>query len=162
MNKAILLCGKICSGKSTYAERIRKQEKAVVLSCDEVMLALFDPLLGDRHDLISHRVQGYLYKKSVEIIEAGADVILDWGLWQKKHRDAARAFYEEKGIPCQFHYIELSDENWQRNIAERNKAVQAGECDAYFIDEGLAAKFQSLFEAPAPEEMDVWYENTRP
>lgn len=162
MNKAILLCGKICSGKSTYAERIRRQENAVVLSCDELMLAIFDPLLGDRHDVISERVQQYLYKKSLDIIEAGANVLLDWGFWQKKRRDAARAFYGEKGIPCEFHYIDISDENWQKNIAERNKAVSEGRSDAYFIDDGLAAKFESLFEAPSPEEMDVWYENTRP
>jgi len=162
MNQAILLCGKVCCGKSTYAERIRKQEKAVVLSCDELMLTLFDPLLGDKHDLISQRTQQYLYKKSLDIIEAGANVLLDWGFWQKQHRDAARAFYEERGIPCEFHYIDISDENWQKNVAERNKAIEEGKSDAYFIDEGLTAKLERLFEAPSREEMDVWYVNTRP
>ena len=65
MNKVILLCGKICSGKSTYAEKIIQKEKAVLLSCDELMLAIFDPLLGDKHDIISDRVQKYLYQKSL-------------------------------------------------------------------------------------------------
>lgn len=161
MNKVILLCGKICSGKSTYAEKIIREEKAVLLSCDELMLALFDPLLGDKHDVISERTQQYLYKKSLDVIAAGANVLLDWGYWQKTRRDAARAFYREKGIPCEFHYIDISDADWQKNIAERNQAVQEGRSDAYFIDEGLAAKFEGLFEQPAPDEMDVWYVNKR-
>lgn len=41
MAKVILICGKICSGKSTYAEQLRVQNNAVVLSTDEITLALF-------------------------------------------------------------------------------------------------------------------------
>ena len=111
---------------------------------------------------VTYSAQQYLFKKSLDIIEAGANVLLDWGFWQKQHRDAARAFYEERGIPCEFHYIDISDENWQKNVAERNKAIEEGKSDAYFIDEGLAAKLERLFEAPSREEMDVWYVNTRP
>ena len=36
-----------------------------------------------------------------------------------------------------------------------------GKSDAYFIDQGLAEKFERLFEAPTREEMDVWYVNER-
>jgi len=161
MNKVILLCGKICSGKSTYAEKIIREQKAVLLSCDELMLSVFDPLLGDKHDIISDRVQKYLYQKSLDIIAAGANVLLDWGYWQKSRRDAARAFYREKGIPFEFHYIDVSHEDWQKNIAERNRAIEEGRSDAYFIDAGLAAKFESLFEAPEKDEMDVWHLNKR-
>ena len=41
MGKAILICGKICSGKSTYAARLKKETNAVLLSVDEIMLDLF-------------------------------------------------------------------------------------------------------------------------
>lgn len=161
MSKVILLCGKICSGKSTYAGKIMEKERAVLLSCDELMLALFDPLLGDRHDVIAERTQQYLFQKSLEIIAAGANVLLDWGFWQKSRRDAVRAFYAEKGIETEFHYIHVSDETWQKNVEERNAAVLSGKSDAYFIDQGLAEKFERLFEAPSREEMDVWYVNHR-
>lgn len=55
MNRAvrpILLCGRICAGKTTYAKRLGKTRGAVCLSCDELMLALFGQQLGDRHDEI--------------------------------------------------------------------------------------------------------------
>ena len=34
-----MICGKLCSGKSTYAKKLQQEGKAVVLSIDEIMLA---------------------------------------------------------------------------------------------------------------------------
>jgi uridine kinase len=34
MAKVILICGKICSGKTTYAKRLLCENKAVLLSTD--------------------------------------------------------------------------------------------------------------------------------
>ena len=91
--KVILLCGKVCCGKTTYAKQIRKGERAVILSCDEIMLALFDQQLGDRHERISQATQHFLFKKSLELLRVGVTVILDWGFWTKASRNEARAFY---------------------------------------------------------------------
>ena len=50
MAKIFLMCGKICSGKTTYARKLREQNKAVILSADEIMLALFGSDAGDKHE----------------------------------------------------------------------------------------------------------------
>lgn len=50
MAKVFLICGKICSGKSTYAEYLRTENTAVLLSVDEIMLALFGLYAGNKHD----------------------------------------------------------------------------------------------------------------
>ena len=159
MTKVILLCGKIASGKSVYAKRICKEEKAVMLSVDELVLSILGNDLGDKHDKITDRIQSYFFQKSVEIVNAGANVLLDWGFWTRERRAAARAFYESRGMVCEFHYIDVPDEVWHRNIDKRNRAVLAGETDAYYVDEGLMKKLESLFEAPKREEMDVWHIN---
>ncbi len=86
MPKAILICGKICSGKTTYAAALREASKAVLLSVDEIMLELFGLYAGDRHDEYAEKIQKYLFNKSVEIIESGSNVILDWGFWTKQKR----------------------------------------------------------------------------
>ena len=44
MPKVIMMCGKICSGKSTHAEALRKANKAVVLSVDEGLAAKFNSI----------------------------------------------------------------------------------------------------------------------
>ena len=158
MPKVIMTCGKICSGKSTYAKKLQKENKAVILSIDELMLALFGGDAGEKHDEYVERIKGYLYQKSLEIVAAGTDVILDWGFWMKKERDFARSFYVENGIANEFHYIGVDDNEWRRRIDKRNRDILAGKSDAYYIDEGLAAKFTAIFEKPDPSEMDHWTE----
>lgn len=159
MQKVILLCGKIGCGKTTYAHRLKTMQNAVVLSCDEIMLALFPQQLGDQHDMLAHRTQHFLFSKSLELIHAGISVILDWGFWQKTHRDAAKAFYAAHQIPCELHYIAVSDPIWKQYLAKRNQLVMDGCISAYFVDEALAHKCCALFEPPLPREVDVFYQN---
>ena len=155
MAKVLMTCGRICSGKSTYSENMRWELHAVILSVDEITLALFGQDAGETLDTYVERAESYLFEKSVQIVETGINVILDWGFWTKKERDYAREFYRSRGIECEMHYIEISEEEWYRRLEKRNRAVEAGECSAYFVDDGLAAKFASIFEPPAEAEEDI-------
>lgn len=159
MARVILICGKICSGKSTYAERLRRGEHAVLLSVDEIMLALFGLYAGDKHDEYARKTREYLMKKSVEIIESGCSVILDWGFWQKSGRAEARAYYQSRNIPYEFHYIDVDESIWRARIADRNRSVTEGNQEAYFVDDNLLEKFEAAFEAPTAEEIDVWVQS---
>lgn len=156
MPKVILICGKICVGKSTYAEKLRAENKAVLLSVDEIMLAVFGQYAGEKHDEYVRNVQRYIFDKSLEILGAGADVLLDCGFWTKGHRDYSKEFYRQRGIPCELHLIDISGEEWQRRIEKRNAAISAGRTDAYFVDENLLEKAEKGYETPAPDEVDVW------
>ncbi len=156
MAKALLICGKICCGKSTYAKRLCAENHAVLLSVDEIMLALFGPYAGEKHDEYTEKIQNYLFQKSIEMIKSGINVVLDWGFWTSGKRSAARAFYTAQGIECEFHYLDLSDEAWKARIAHRNELVLKGESADYLVDENLAAKFDRLFEPPSEDEIDVW------
>lgn len=159
--KVILLCGKIACGKSFYALMLKKQRRAVILSCDEIMLCLFGSDAGEKHDDYARRTQKYLFDKSLEIIESGCDVILDWGFWQKNDRDFARKFYKSRNIACELHYIDTNDALWKSNIKKRNDEVLQGKTKAYYMDDGLAKKLDSLFEIPDKSEVDFWYENKK-
>ncbi len=156
MAKVIMTCGKICSGKSAYAEIMRRQSQGIVLSVDEVMLALFGQNAGSQHDEYVRRTQQYLFGKSVELIESGVTVILDWGFWKRAERDFARTFYTRRNIAFEFHYIDIRDEVWRQRLEQRNRLVETGEVNAYFVDETLVKKFNSMFEIPEKEEMDAW------
>lgn len=158
MAKVILICGKICCGKSTYAERLRVEDNAVLLSVDEIMLALFGLYAGDRHDEYAAKTKKYLLDKAVEIVESGISVILDWGFWTKDERTSVKEFYTAKKIAHEFHYLDISDETWKARLNERNHAVSAGEVNAYIVDENLSAKFDGIFQMPDREEIDVWVE----
>ena len=161
MGKIILLCGKICSGKSHYAAQLTQKSPGVILSCDEVMLDLnLDNLLqhvGDVHQTMTPKIKKYLSKKAVEIAAAGPNVILDFGFWSRQERQEMTQYFKQKGLVVEWHYIHISREDWVKNIADRNLHAESG----YFVDQGLLNKLNTLFEEPLPQEMDVWVENKR-
>ena len=159
MNKAILICGKICSGKTTYAKRLLFENKAVLLSVDEILLAIFGQHIGEKHDEIADKTEIYLLEKSIEIINSGIDVILDWGFWTNKKRKYASMFYKDKGINIEWHYIDINDIIWHKNIITRNNKIENGQDNNYFIDENIANKFNNIFEMPKKEEFNVWHIN---
>ena len=156
MPKVMMMCGRLCSGKSTCAEKLQKENRAVILSIDEIMLALFGRDAGEKHDDYVAKIKGYLYQKSLEIIESGTNVILDWGFWTKADRGFARKFYGSGGIPNELYYIDIDDCEWNRRIMERNQNILDHKSNAYYVDEGLAAKFNAIFEKPDPSEIDHW------
>ena len=134
-----MTCGKICSGKSTLAKKLRLEYNAVILSVDDITLALFGQDAGDKLDEYVDKLKEYFFGKSVEIIETGTNVILEWGFWQKSERDHTRKF----------------DEEWERRLRKRNADVEAGRTNAYYVDDGLKAKFEEMFEPPEETETDI-------
>lgn len=155
MTKVFLICGKICCGKTTYANKICAENNAVLLSVDEITLALFGQYCGDKHDKYVERTEKYLLNKSLELIENNINVVLDWGFWTKLERLAVKEFYKSRNIKCELHYIDISDETWKSRLHKRNNAVLANETSAYYVDDNLAAKFASIFEVPSEDEIDV-------
>ena len=148
-----LICGKICSGKSTFAKKLAGEKKAVILSCDEIM-TLFPPLEGDEaFGSVSEKVKRCLLQKAADIAACGANVILDWGFWRRTERKETTVFFEEKGIPAVWYYLDISDARWQQNIQCRNENL--GPAD-YYADEGLLQKCLRLFEAPDDNERRAW------
>ena len=109
MSKVIMICGKICCGKSTYAKKLTQKNRAVVLSVDEIMLNMFGQNCGDMHDEYAERTKKYLFSKSLELLNCGVDVIVDWGPWTKAGRNSVKAFYAERNIAVETHYIAVGD-----------------------------------------------------
>lgn len=131
MSKVHLFCGKICSGKTWYAEKNWNSSSAVILSRDEVTYDLVDNQLelGEGYDAFAKRVNRYLRKKAVQIVHAGADMILDWGFWTKADRMEISEYFRARDITCVWYYMDVSDEQWEKNIAERNRRVENGKAD---------------------------------
>ena len=158
MARIIAICGKICSGKTYYGNQIKEKENAVVLSCDELTKILFDNDLGDKHDIMSKKIWEYLLKKSVDIIKTGTNVILDWGFfWSRDDRKYVSNYYSSQKIECEWHYIDIDDVSWKKNVEERNKRILNGDIgNDYYLDEGLIKKLLSKWETPTKKEINVW------
>lgn len=157
MAKLIAICGKVCSGKSYYAATLKEKENAVILSCDDVTMTLFDNDLGDNHDVMVKKIMTHLKDVSLKIIATGTNVILDWGFWSKKDREELTKFYKNNNVPIEWHYICVDDKTWEKNIEERNKRVEEGNGGSDFhVGEGLKNKVLSRWIEPTKEEIDIW------
>ena len=157
MAKLLCICGKIGCGKTYYANRLKEQEHAVILSTDEVTYDLTNNQQGDGYDEFAIRVNLYLRKKAVEIVNAGCTVILDWGFWTKENRKEIKRYGENNGVLVEMHYIDIDDKTWYENIEKRNNEVISGNGgSSFYVNEGLLNKVSSLFEIPEKEEIDIW------
>ena len=158
MGKVIIVCGKICSGKSYYSRKLKEELNAVIISPDEATYDLIKNEQGEFYNIFSDRLIKYLTKKVGEIAKAGANVIFERGLWSKQERKNAREYYKNNGIECEIHYVCVDDETWKQNIAKRNQKVLDGNGGSdFYLDEGLMKKLESKWEEPTDDEVDVIY-----
>ena len=158
MAKVYLICGKLCCGKTTYSQEICAENDAVLLSVDEMILTVFGQNCGAKHDEYVNNAKKYLLNKSLEFIDKKINVVLDWGFWTRKEREFTKDFYKSRGIYCELHYIDISYDVWKVRIEQRNQTVLTDKTSAYYVDESLFAKFNSIFEAPSEDEVDVVYQ----
>ena len=162
MAKVILVCGKICSGKSYYSKHIKDSLNAVIISPDEATYELINNEQGEFYDIFSEKLIKYLTKKVGEIVTSGANVIFERGLWTKEERKKVVKYYNDRNIECEIHYVSVDNETWMKNIAERNKKVkEIKETSDFYIDEGLIRKLETLWEEPSEDEVDVIYKVNR-
>ncbi|MDR0858537.1 MAG: ATP-binding protein [Oscillospiraceae bacterium] len=159
--KVILPDGKICAGKSTYSRRLRDELGGVMLVVDEAILAVF----GAEYDL--ERI-GKEYGKLIEyVMEIAADmalhgttVILESGYFSKAERDMYKKFFADRDVPYEWHYLDVNDETWLKNIKSRNRAHdELGESHTFYITDEFLAMFKENFVVPEREEVDVWVDN---
>ena len=152
-----LICGKLCSGKTTLARSICEQHGAVLLSCDKVMRSLHPVDAGFDYDAELKQVKADLLDRAFLLVREGKDVVLDWGFWSKKERSELHLLMLKSGIPQKWIVLSPSPEERTRSITERNRLIREHGADEYYIDEGLLRKAESRFEPVTSEELRILY-----
>lgn len=147
--KIILLIGKICCGKSTYAKTLG----GMLISCDQLMQSMFPGGCGEHHDLLAARARRYLYALARQCADAGVTPVIDFGFWTPAMRQ--EAIDALPGYALDWRYLDIPDDEWNRRIEKRNAAIQSEQADPadYFVDEGLKEKVLQLFIPPTEDEL---------
>jgi predicted kinase len=147
-----LQCGLTGSGKTTSAKRL-EAGGAVRLSVDEEVYARHgrygvDDPMGEYVERERPGVEE-LRRRLEELVEAGRDVVLDDGLWQRSDRDADKRLVEAHGGRWRLLYFKADRQVLVQRLAERNRrddanglAVTPSALEAFFarfdepVDEG--------------------------
>lgn len=147
--KVILLIGKICCGKTTYARTL----PGPLISCDQLMQTMFPGGCAEQHDVLAARARKYLLDLARQCAEAGVTPVVDFGFWTPALR--REAIDVLGSCELDWRYLDIPEDEWHRRIARRNAAIQAGQTapSDYFVDDGLLEKVSRLFVPPTQEEL---------
>lgn len=135
-------------------------EGAIVLSCDEMMLGLYDGCLGPRHDETALRCLQYLFSVAAQLEERGVDAVVDYGFWLRAERDAARAYFASRGLAHRILLVQAPEDKRLSRLAARNQALRGAAGRVYLIEGELLGRMDAKFQPPAPDEPIETYDNT--
>ena len=149
-----VLCGRVAAGKSFLAEQMRRKG-ALVLSCDEMMLTLFEHCLGpENHDKMALRCLRYLFSVAVQASELGQDVV-DYGMWLRAERHAARRIFREAGVKYRILLVETEEEIRLRRLSRRNEGLRNADHRVYLIEGDLLKRMDAKWQPIGEDETDV-------
>ncbi|MDO4269888.1 MAG: ATP-binding protein [Eubacteriales bacterium] len=154
-----ILCGRVAAGKTALAARMERTG-SVALSCDELMLTVFDGCLGERHDQTAMKCLRYLFSVAARLARRGLDVVIDYGFWLRAERDAARSYFAREGLPCRVLLVEAPESVRLARLARRNDGLRQASGRVYLIEGELLDRMEAKFEPPGADEIFEIFDNT--
>ena len=151
--RLLLTCGLPGAGKTTLAEQLAIERRALRLTKDEWLWSIgttpWDAPAGAR-------IEGELWRLAQESLALGLDVVLDFGLWTRAERTEMRTVARTIGVGVELHLVTAPiDELWRR-LEQRNARPPWDACPIGRADlHGWVERFEepddaelSLFDAP--------------
>jgi len=158
MSKVIAVCGKIGSGIGPYINTLKEKENALLFSNDEILKNIY--IDGMDFEDYAAKATVYLRSKSIELLDKGQNIIINWGFNKEDDRKDLTDFYSLMGYKVEWHYVDSDQKNINKSIMLRNKIINTNAEKAFFSKEFIE-KFNSSFEIPKEKDIDVWYKPVR-
>jgi predicted kinase len=143
-----LTVGLPATGKTTAARRLERDHRALRLTKDEWMKALYGE---ENPSSASDVIEGRLVEIALRALELGVDVVIDFGLWGRDERSALRQAAADRGASVEMHYCEVSPVEQRRRLDQR----QAREPHTtWAMSEDELARWTEMMQIPTPGEVD--------
>jgi predicted kinase len=136
------------TGKTKAARRIEVEQRALRLTKDEWMKALFG---HDNPSSASDVIEGRLIQIGMRALELGTNVIIDYGLWSRDERSALRQAAADIGAAVVICYFELTPAEQAKRLAQR---LAEAPHETWPMSEHELAEWASKFDIPTSVEID--------
>jgi hypothetical protein len=146
MGRVIFMCGPAGSGKSTIARRF-EQQGMTRLSFDHEAWSRDITAMPLPQD-VRRDIEEALRVRLVELVSAGADVVLDFSFWSRSMREEYRELLRPFGVVPETVYLATD----RATVLSRIAARTARDGDDFAISTELAAFYFDHFEVPTAAE----------
>ncbi len=151
-----LIVGNTGSGKTTYANNLKKERGGVVFSIDQWNNILFIPDKNEDDGLQwflerIERSESLIMKLILQLESEGIDTILDLGLSKFEHREKFRDFAKKNSLEIQVHFLDISKEIRLSRIFKRNE--EKGETFEFKVTRENFDFMENWFEKPTETEL---------
>jgi predicted kinase len=136
------------TGKTTQARRLEVEKRALRLTKDEWMKALYG--LANPSSA-SDVIEGRLVEIGLRALELGNNVVIDFGLWGRDERSALRHAAAQLGAVVEMSYFDLPPAEQRRRLDQRQS--EEPHTTWHMSDEELAT-WAAIISVPTPGELD--------
>ncbi|WP_367084725.1 ATP-binding protein [Pseudomonas sp. HOU2] len=121
-----LMCGKIASGKSTLAQSLAEEHRALVLSEDQWLSRLYPEQIKSVADYVrcARQIRGVLGPLVIDVLAAGVSVVLDFPANTVADRQWLRGLADSARVPHCLHYLEVDDDTCRVWLHARNALAE--------------------------------------
>jgi predicted kinase len=138
--RLIIVAGLPATGKSTLALELERDLPAVRLSADDWMTELGIDLLDET---ARARVEQLQWSLAQRLLELGAVVVVEWGTWSRRERDALRERARALGAAVELRFLDASPrELWRRIEVRDRERTRASRALSLEDVEGWAARIE--------------------
>lgn len=121
-----LMCGKIASGKSTLAQLLAEEHRALVLSEDQWLSRLYPEQIKSVADYLrcARQIRGVLGPLVIDVLSAGVSVVLDFPANTVADRQWLRGLADTAKVPHCLHYLAVDEDTCRARLHARNALAE--------------------------------------
>ncbi|NQX80853.1 MAG: ATP-binding protein [Flavobacteriaceae bacterium] len=151
-----LIIGNTGSGKTTYSNKLKKENKGVIFSIDKWNKTLFFPDKKENDGLEwflerIERSESIILELISQLENSNTHSILDLGLSKLKHRQKFREFSQNNGFEIKLHFLDITKQTRLERVMSRN--LEKGETFEFEVTKENFDFMENWFETPNKEEL---------
>src|SRR6516225_7036882 len=143
-----LMCGLPGAGKTTLAKQLERDRRALRFTPDDWIETLgIDPYDQPKRADIE-KLQWQLAQRALAL---GVDVVIDFGVWQRKEREEFRARAAALGARTELHFLDVAREELLARLATRETSPPPG---SFRVSAAQLDLYTTWFERPTADELE--------
>ena len=151
-----LIVGSTGAGKTTYAQKLKKENQGIIFSIDQWNNTLFlsDKSESDGLEWMLERIdraEALMMLLIKQLEETKVDAVLDLGFSKRKHREKFRNFAIKNDFDCQLHFLEIPSKIRHERVVNRN--IEKGDTFEFEVTDEMFEFMEEYFETPTEEEL---------